>query len=235
MLGPWNGYTYWEGATWSGMISFTLLPGNLDNEFQASARSNGCDFKISGKCNPGETLEKIRVSFKRTFSARNLPQYWMGELDCATDTITGAVNFDEDKQADTTSPVTFILKRTPPEHLRFRPPPATFEANKARAFWTFAISATRDYVCQQSWSWTFFRERRDTRIRFIHLYIRSQPSGKPLNEAEQTELNQICKGLTAADNRFYHSLAHHQIRITPDHGKVDRLISSSFKTDNICL
>ncbi|KAF8486675.1 hypothetical protein JB92DRAFT_3101334 [Gautieria morchelliformis] len=232
ILGPWNGYTYLRGSAFSGMISFTLLPGNLDNEYQASARSNGYDFKISGRCSPGDTPEKIRVSFKRTFPARKLPQYWAGELDYATDTITGRVNFDEDKVADMTSSVTFIFKRTPPEHLCFRPPPATFEANKPRALWTFAISATRHYVRQQSWSWSFFCERRDTRIRFIHLFIRGEASGKPLNEAEQTELNQIRKGLTAADNKFYHSLAHYQIRITLEHGKVGCLISSSRYCDN---
>ncbi|KAF8516788.1 hypothetical protein JB92DRAFT_2909192 [Gautieria morchelliformis] len=217
VLGPWNGNLYYTGqVTNSGMISFTLCPGNRDNEFQASGRSNGHDFKISGTCSPGETQSIIAVSLKRTFAARQGPQYWDGQFDSATDTMTGAVSFDEERMPTS---LTFFLKRTSPDQLRFRPSPAAFEANKARALWTFALSAARGDVRRQSWSWSFFRERRDTRKRFIQLYIRDTGFGKPLDEAERAELSQILKGLTTADSNFYHSLALYQIRITPGHGR----------------
>ncbi|KAF8516802.1 hypothetical protein JB92DRAFT_2909317 [Gautieria morchelliformis] len=218
-LGPWNGNLYYTGqVTNSGMISFTLCPGSRDNEFQASGRSNGHDFKISGTCSPGETQSIIAVSLKRTFAARQGPQYWDGQFDPATDTMTGTVSFDEERMPTS---LTFFLKRTSPDQLRFRPSPAAFEANKARALWTFALSAARGDVRRQSWSWSFFRERRDTRKRFIHLYIRGVTTGfgKPLDEAERAELSQILKGLTTADSNFYHSLALHRIRITPGHGR----------------
>jgi Vacuolar sorting-associated protein 13, extended-chorein len=214
----------------SGMISFTICPGNRDNEFQASGRSNGHDFKISGTCSPGETQSTITVSFKRTFAARAGPQYWDGQFDSSTDTITGTVSFDEERT--TTS---FFLKRTSPDQLCFRPSPAAFEANKAQALWSFALSAARGYVRQRSWSWSFFRERRDTRKRFIQLYIRDTAFGKPLDEAENTEFSQILSGLTTFDSNFYYSLGLYQIRITPRHGKVYCLSSLSLLADKILL
>ena len=208
------------------MISFTLSKGTEANHFHASGRSNLSDFTISGTCSPVEGQDKIAVSFKRTFPARFPAQHWDGEFDPTTDTITGTVSFDDEPEVSSS---TFLLKRTPPDQLRFRPPPATFETDRPRVLWKYAISATRAYVHRQSWSWTFFRDRRDTRKRFIQLYVRStnlgEPLGKPLEGNEWAELNQIRQGLTSADSRFYHSLARYQIRITTKHWKVCATLS----------
>lgn len=235
ILGPWNGAIYRDqGREYSSfdIISFTLSQGAEENHFQASARAGEFDFKITGSCSPVETQDQIAISFKRTFTNHHPPQYWYGRFDPATDTITGTVSFNEDR---TGTSATFVLKRTPSDQLRFRPPPAAFEGNKARTLWTYALSVTRAYVHQQSWSKTFFHERRDTRKRFIQLYIRSTAFGKPLDEAENAELKEIRLRLTTADSRFYHSLALHQIRITVSHGKVGCLSFVDSLADIISL
>ncbi|KAJ7779541.1 hypothetical protein B0H14DRAFT_2631247 [Mycena olivaceomarginata] len=64
------------------------------------------------------------------------------------------------------------------------------------------------------WSWSYFKERRDNRKRFIELYIRSTKFGPPMSDEEWEDLSRVKKTLTTSDSRFYHSLAEAQIRAT---------------------
>jgi hypothetical protein len=220
VLGLWNGFIYSGAVSTAGMISMTLRPSTLEGQdlhFQASGRSNTSDFTVSGECSWGEAPNAINFTFKRSFPARLPTQYWYGQLNTDTDTMTGTCGHDADRA---TQRAIFILKRTAPEYLCFRPAPATFEANKARALWTYALSAIQYHVRRQSYSWPFFSERRDNRKRFIELYIRNTEYGCPLDRTEAAELARIRQTFTTADNRFYHSLAQYQIRIILGHGRV---------------
>jgi hypothetical protein len=220
VLGLWNGFRYWDPSNtlpFGGMISMSLCPSTpegKDQRFQASGRSNASDFTVSGECISADTDYAIKITFKRAFPARYPTEYWSGTVDTATGTITGTWGYDPDLDTHSAS---FILKRTAPEDLCFRPAPATFEANQIRALWSFARSAIRYQVRRKSWSWSFFSERRDNRKRFIDLYIRDTEFGCPLTQNEETELSRIRQTFTTADSRFYHSLAEYQIRRTTRH------------------
>ncbi|KAF8581694.1 hypothetical protein K439DRAFT_202072 [Ramaria rubella] len=221
LSGIWHGFTYvkWDTDTASGMISMDFNITSREDEqlhFQASGRSDYSDFSIKGRCTPGDTGDLIVVTFTRTFPLRYPAEYWHGQLDKSTDTISGTCGHDLEHDNHF---LVFVLKRMAPEYLRFRPAPEVFDSNKARALWSFALSAIQYQVRRQSWSWGFFQERREKRSRFIKLYIRQTEFGRPLDPHEYKEFVQLRGSFTSADSRFYHSLAHYQIRRTTKHAE----------------
>lgn len=219
LMGQWNGLSYWPATALvplAGMMSMVLRPiEGRSRHFQASSRSNSSDFTITGECNFSQSPDIVDFTFKRTFPARFAPQYFVGSWNEATDALTGTWGLDADPH---THDGIFFFKRMTPEFLCWLPAPVEFKVNKARALWSFAISAVCYGVRKRRWSWSFFRERMDNRKRFIELYIRNTKFGKPLNADEETELGRLKKTFTTADSRFYHSLAEHQIRVTTGHG-----------------
>ncbi|KAJ7437086.1 hypothetical protein B0H11DRAFT_2206778 [Mycena galericulata] len=215
LLGTWNGFTYSTADSLvpvSGMLSMELsASGEL--KFGASSRANMTDFTISGEC-AAQDLDVVNFTFKQTFPARFSAIYFAGSWNNETQYLSGTWGEESDPR---THPGVFIFKRTVPEVMCFFPAPPVLRENKSRALWTFAISAVRYSVRRGQWSWSFFKERADNRHRFIELYIRSTRFGKPLAESEETELGLLRKSFTAADSRFFHSLAESHIRVTTDH------------------
>ncbi|KAJ7668060.1 hypothetical protein B0H17DRAFT_1336028 [Mycena rosella] len=220
LQGQWHGHVYRPTSQWpsSGMISLFLEPSFTEGELQyftAADRANGSDFKIAGECRAGDDPNILLISFERSFPARFPSQYYTGTWNTTTETLSGTVGFEKDPQ---THPVIFVFKRTiTPEHLCFFPAPVALETNKARALWGFAIAAVTHNVRRDRWAWAFFKQRRDIRRRFIELYIRDTRFGTPLTALEDEESWQLLKSMTAADSRFYHSLAKQKIRATPEH------------------
>ncbi|KAJ7031624.1 hypothetical protein C8F04DRAFT_1110026 [Mycena alexandri] len=215
MLGTWNGFLFWP--TTGGMISMDLKPSSTQGEvqiFTASGRSNQSDFNIMGECRVGDEPGTVSFSWKRSFPARFSTQYCVGTWSAATDTLSGKYGLDEDPATHGGS---FVFKRLTPEHTCFIPAPADLEANKAKALWAFAIGAVRYDIRRSRWSWSFFKERRDTRKSFIELYVRSTKFGPPMTNEDWAEFSRLKKTLTSADSRFIYSLAQNQIRATTDH------------------
>ncbi|KAF8483040.1 hypothetical protein JB92DRAFT_1665232 [Gautieria morchelliformis] len=138
--------------------------------FEGSSRSNLGKFRLYGRCSQDAAANSFHFTMKREFVSDHPSQYWHGQFDVATETITGTWGTDSEVSAHFG---TFILKRTAPEALRFRPAPATIEANKARSLWVYAINAVKAQVRRQLWSWKHFKERRDKREEFITLYTRN--------------------------------------------------------------
>ena len=221
VLGTWNGFMYRNVSPTlpcRGMLSMTLRLSSVEGQtlhFQASSRSRLGDFTISGQCVRDAASNSLLFTMRREFASRHPTQYWNGQLDVARETITGTWGTDLDEAAHFG---TFILKRTSPEDLRFRPAPATIIAKGARSLWLFAIFAVLSRVRRQSWSWSYFKERRNNRMKFMKLYIRNGHFGRPLNRQELTEFRDVRRTLTSADSRFYHSLANDQVRKTTNHG-----------------
>lgn len=234
ILVEWHGLSYFPPTALfpsAGMFSMTFRASSVQGEaqyFTAADRANKSDFKIAGECRAGKEPGTASLTFQRSFPARLPIQFYSGTWNAAAETITGTFGFEENAAKHGGR---FVLKRVRPESMCFWPAPVQLEANKARALWGFAIAAVRDGVRRDRWSWSFFKERRDNRRRFIELYIRSNESstqfGTPLNGAERQELLQIKKTFTAADSRFYHSLAEQQIRATPNHKYVLKPVSFS--------
>src|SRR6266481_779307 len=102
VLGAWNGFIYWTStatAPTAGMISLMLHPATADGQdgrFKASGRNNASDFTVSGECSSGDTVDAINISFTRSFPARYPAQYWHGQLNTVTETITGEWGNDPD-------------------------------------------------------------------------------------------------------------------------------------------
>ncbi|KAJ7262295.1 hypothetical protein B0H12DRAFT_1105150 [Mycena haematopus] len=215
ILGSWNGFTYSPASSIvpsSGMMSMDLLASG-SRRFQASSRSNMSDFTIVGECS-GESSEIVKFTFKQTFPTRFSPQYFSGQWSRSQQSLSGTWGSEVDPR---THDGLFIFKRIIPEYMCFFPAPAALRANKARALWTFAISAVRYTIRREQWSRALLKERTQNRKRFIELYIRSTRFGRPLTTAEQGELGLIKKSFTTADSRFYHSIAENQIRVTTGH------------------
>ncbi|KAJ7057115.1 hypothetical protein C8F01DRAFT_1372411, partial [Mycena amicta] len=226
----WHGFIYNSPKQLyptAGMVSMTLKPTSLEGQvqrFATSERANKSDFKITGECRIGGDPNKILVTFQRTFSVRFSPQHYNGIWDTVTNTLSGTVGFEADVSTHFGA---FIFKQVDPQYLCFMPAPVELEPDaespntKARALWSFAISAVRFQVRRERWSWAFFKERRDNRKRFVELYIRGEGStqfGKPLDFEEREELSRLKKSFTTLDSRFAHSLAERQIRAMTDHG-----------------
>ncbi|KAJ6618743.1 hypothetical protein B0H10DRAFT_1794829 [Mycena sp. CBHHK59/15] len=215
MLGAWNGFTYSPVSSVvpsSGMISMELIASG-SRRFQASSRSNMSDFTITGECS-GQSAEVVNFTFKRSFPARFSPQYFSGTWNRGSRSLSGTWGAEADSR---THDGVFTFKRILPEYMCFFPAPSVLEANKPQSLWTFAISAVRDSIRREAWSWAFFKSRTENRKRFIELYIRSTRFGRPLNRSEEEELGLIKKSFTTADSRFFHSIAENQIRVTTGH------------------
>lgn len=214
MLGLWHGFTYWPKTSLypaAGMISMSLKPSSAEGEvqhFTAADRANRTDFKVVGQCHAGDEPGTVVTTFKRIFPAHFPTQHFVGKWDPATDTLSGTVGLEEDAEKHYS---VFTFKRMSPEHLCFTPAPVELETNKARALWGFAIAAVKYGVRRERWSWSFFKERRDNRRRFIELYMRSSAAstrfGTPLSNAEYEEMSRLKKTFSTVDCRWYHSRA----------------------------
>ncbi|KAF2739591.1 vacuolar protein sorting-associated protein 13 [Polyplosphaeria fusca] len=77
----------------------------------------------------------------------------------------------------------------------------------------FAGNAVLDKIHDRNrrWSWGYFKERRDDRIRYIELFKKKKREEK-LSAAETEDLDKLEHKLTYEDLRFWRSLARNQLR-----------------------
>ncbi|KAK6371770.1 Vacuolar protein sorting-associated protein 13 [Exophiala oligosperma] len=82
-----------------------------------------------------------------------------------------------------------------------------------RAWLKFAGSAVLDKIHDRNrkWTWDYFRERRDMRLRYIDLFKKKKKDQK-LTEQETTDLDHLEYELSYEDLRFWRSLARSQLR-----------------------
>ena len=130
-------------------------------------------------------------------------KYLSGKLDILEGSITGTWGDKEDVSKHTG---VFVLKRTPGHILRFRPALSILSENKPKALWDYAIRASLHLVRKRRWSWSFFKERREIRRRYIDLAMRDDGFGHPCSPEEKKELAKAVQLLSATDARFYHLL-----------------------------
>ncbi|KAF3939905.1 hypothetical protein ABW19_dt0201163 [Dactylella cylindrospora] len=97
------------------------------------------------------------------------------------------------------------------QYKKFRPKVSLPE--NPRIWLKFAVTAVLDEIHERNrkWTWGYFKERRDDRIRYISLFKRKKQS-EPLLPNELTELKQLEWKLSYEDLRFYRSLARNQLR-----------------------
>ncbi|KAF2089652.1 vacuolar protein sorting-associated protein 13 [Saccharata proteae CBS 121410] len=97
------------------------------------------------------------------------------------------------------------------EYKKFQPRSAVKE--DPRAWLQFAGKAVLDKIHDRNrrWTWDFFKERRDDRIRYIELFKKKKKEEK-LSPAETQDLDKLEKKLSYEDLRFWRSLARNQLR-----------------------
>jgi vacuolar protein sorting-associated protein 13A/C len=83
-----------------------------------------------------------------------------------------------------------------------------------RAWLKFAGDAVLSKIHDRNrrWSWEFFKERRDDRIRYIELFKKRKKQADQLTADETTELNKLEWKLNYEDMRFWRSLARNQLK-----------------------
>ncbi|KAI0960928.1 hypothetical protein AcV7_000168 [Taiwanofungus camphoratus] len=213
LLGTWNGFLFTDDEyPLAPMCSFHFRVSTRDDvDFEASGKDfDGYLYTVSGRCIPTEE-GTVKVTF--TYISDNQTEYFSGCLDEAS-SIIGTWGRDEDTDYHYSK---LILRKIPWEVMCSRPSPSAFDNNMARALWRFAISAVLYQVRRSLWSWSFFRERRDNRRRFIALNIRNWTYGRTLNSEETTEYLRLRQSFSAEDASFYRSIRDYQLRIIPRH------------------
>ncbi|EJD53365.1 hypothetical protein AURDEDRAFT_180879 [Auricularia subglabra TFB-10046 SS5] len=86
--------------------------------------------------------------------------------------MTGQWGFWSDDASAFRADGNFTWNRTPLIAAIHRPNAASLETERARAQWSLALNAVEEQVRQQLWSWSFFRQRRDNRRKFVDAYKR---------------------------------------------------------------
>lgn len=83
-----------------------------------------------------------------------------------------------------------------------------------RAWFKFAGNAILSKIHERNrrWSWAYFKERRDDRIRYIELFKKKKKQAEPLSPDETDELDQLEWKLDYEDMRFWRSLARNQLK-----------------------
>lgn len=91
--------------------------------------------------------------------------------------------------------------------------PKSSPKENPRAWLQFAGQAvlTKIHERNRRWTWDYFKERRDDRVRYIELFKKKKKE-QTLTAAEKEELNKLEKKLNYEDLRFWRSLARNQLR-----------------------
>ncbi|KAJ6262787.1 Vacuolar protein-sorting-associated protein [Drechslerella dactyloides] len=97
------------------------------------------------------------------------------------------------------------------QYKKFRPKVTLKE--DTRAWLRFAITAVRNEIHEKNkkWTWGYFKERRDDRLKYIRLFKKKKKS-EPLPPNEAEDLKKLEWKLSYEDLRFYRSLARNQLR-----------------------
>ncbi|CAK5278153.1 unnamed protein product [Mycena citricolor] len=218
----WHGFFYQSSNprySLAGMVSFTLQPISFNGDvqfFSASDRANGIDFTVEGECH----LSTLRLKFTRFFSTRLPPHYYYGTWDPDAQIMSGTLGLSDDPVDHM---ATFVYRQMDPRYLALAPTPAQLQDGRSRALWRFAIEAVRQDVQRSRWAWSYFKGRRDHRLQFVKLSIRSGggttniPYGPSLTKAEVVSFSLLKQRMTSADSRFYHSLVEQEYRHIVSH------------------
>jgi vacuolar protein sorting-associated protein 13A/C len=97
------------------------------------------------------------------------------------------------------------------EYKKFQPKSSPSE--DPRAWLQFAGQSVLDKIHERNrkWSWDYFKERRDDRIRYIELFKKKKKEEKLIPD-ESKEIDQLEHKLSYEDLRFWRSLARNQLR-----------------------
>ncbi|RMZ86779.1 hypothetical protein DV736_g5997, partial [Chaetothyriales sp. CBS 134916] len=99
-------------------------------------------------------------------------------------------------------------------HLEYKKDqPAKSPKEDPRAWLKFAGHAVYNKIHERNrrWTWDYFKERRDMRLRYIELF-KKKKTDQPLSDQEKKDLDDLEFKLSYEDLRFWRSLARNQLR-----------------------
>nr|ODO02780.1 vacuolar protein sorting-associated protein vps13 [Cryptococcus depauperatus CBS 7855] len=119
---------------------------------------------------------------------------------------------DRDQYRDVLSVVdVFHFHRRTHQYFKFRPSEEEFRTNPAKARLKFVLNAIEAEVHERNkkWSWAYLRERRDTRKKYVNLFVKklALPEGKQLPPDEASAIDEIEAKSSYEDIRFFRSVA----------------------------
>jgi hypothetical protein len=203
-LGHWHGYYYdREGFNWNDDSMMTIFLENRKDERGLVGNGWSCQGRpnIIWSWSKDKNEVKLRIFYFNTMH----PLHFKSRFYPDRDALIGVWGWDW-SELDQESPTGKMeFRRISPFHFTAYPSMRQLMDNKPRALWMFAISAVRNDLRRESWSWSYFSQRRLDRITRISLTIRYNYFGTPLNNWELVELNAATKRLTSADAFFYGS------------------------------
>ncbi|KAI0767749.1 hypothetical protein C8Q74DRAFT_1318273 [Fomes fomentarius] len=169
ILGRWYGFL---GAnTWphGGMRTWCFHASAERNVYEASDISwRGVSFTVFG----GHTTDSdgtVVYHFSAVFTGRVASTFhFRVTLDEDGTTLSGMWGTSEDHLV-----YEFWLKRTRPDILVARLPPADFRENKVGALWKYALTYAHNHARRRLWSWSYFKQRRDLQTKYLELLERA--------------------------------------------------------------
>jgi hypothetical protein len=181
-----------DAQTEEGVFSFTA------NE----SLYNGETYSLAGTSRPSEG-DKLLLAWCIK-SPSYADEYFSCVFNTATNTISGTAGYDPDARNHTD---TVFLSQQPPEVLACRPHPAVLAVNRPASLWAFARDAILLQVRRKLWSWSYFRDRRVARKRYLELAIRYDHFNKPLSDEEYREFLKVKRRFSPGDSWFLVSIA----------------------------
>ena len=97
------------------------------------------------------------------------------------------------------------------EYKKLEPKSTPKEDPKAWLRFAFKAVHSKIHERERKWSWDYFKERRDDRLRYIELFKKKKKDEK-LTPEETAELSKLEQRLSYEDLRFWRSLARSQLR-----------------------
>ena len=216
-FGQWNGYIYMPTEYPERAMTTVILKPVPDDEFGIQGSGVEVDaqsYTIKGKYSISDS-GTTEVQFTILFEGGDPTEYFKGHLD-ENGSLVGYQGYMEDVSEENHASL-FILRNIPTEVMAYRPSPAEFSENKARALWKFALDVVMMQTRRKLFSWSFFKERRDRRRRYIELNIQYWYYGRPLIEEEWKEFLVFRRSLLPADALYYLSMRKRIIEIVPSH------------------
>jgi hypothetical protein len=212
LQGFWSGFVH--DVQLRVRLDFTIRPSD-DGSFTGHGYDDyvGAFTVAGGEIRDHEQFQdQAYVTFRQLTVAEYPDHYYHGTMVPGSGTIVGvwgALNGEDSKVFEEHGFFRFDRRIF---SLRSRPTIEAFIVNRGEALWTVASSAVRQHL----WSWSFFRDRRDTRKRFVHLFYRRDVANRywwgQISRDEMAELDRLEESLCPQDLRFYRSLAQRRTR-----------------------
>lgn len=227
-MGQWYGYIY-DGqkvSSFSPMDGYSFLP-NKDNpqEFYAFGwNALGEEYNVSGHWKSSTAPGNTDVRFTLTIATHKVQEY-VGVID-QSGTFNGDIYYSPGNRSIHTSTdeigfrsqghPKFIFRQVGPEIMKYRPLASLLSKPSFVELWQFAITAVLCDIRKRRWSWTYFRERKEWRTKFLNLHTSMNRSSNTRG-IERTTYAEVMRYISPSDDLLYRIIQVKSMRLTTQH------------------